>query len=303
MRLQGPLTLTRSPEIGGEGIPWFRRAVMALPRDARIYQILFLATLLSIGVLARDFSLRWEQMALTFAAGITTQLVFVRVLKLKNVGVLSAIITCFGLSILLRADTLWAHPLAALIAIGAKFVIRVDGKHVFNPANLGVIAGLTLIPGVWISPGQWGNDVIYAAWFVALGGIVVNRARRMDISWMFLGCFVALLGARVLWLEQSPAIFWHQLHSGALLLFAFFMISDPVTIPNHQRARLIYAAAVALGAFLWQFYLFKPNALVWALFVLTPLVPFFNRWWPAQRHEWRAPLAGPPAGVVRSASP
>lgn len=282
---------------------------MTLPQDARIYQILFLATLLSIGVLVRDFSLQPEQMALTFAAGLATQALFVKWLGLRNVGYLSAIITCFGLSILLRADTLWAHPLAAFIAIGAKFVIRINGKHLFNPANLGVIAGLTLIPGAWISPGQWGNDLIYAAWFVALGSIVVNRAQRMDISWMFLGCYVALLGARVLWLGQSGAIFWHQLHSGALLLFTFFMISDPMTIPNHQRARLLYAALVAAGAFLWQFYLFKPNALVWALFLLTPLVPLLDRLWPGQRHDWRAPaqtarntLHTREAGLVHPAS-
>ena len=274
--------------------------------DARVYQILFLGTLLAIGVLVRDFSLRPEQMALTFAAGLATQALFVRLLRLKNIGVLSAIITCFGLSILLRADTLWVHPLAAFIAIGAKFVIRVNGKHLFNPANLGVIAGLTLIPGAWISPGQWGNDLIYAAWFVALGSIVTNRARRMDISWMFLGCYVFLLGARVLWLGQSPAIFWHQLHSGALLLFTFFMISDPMTIPNHQRGRLLYAALVAGGAFVWQFYWFKPNALVWALFLLTPLVPLLDRLWPAQRHVWhaneRVPPQAPRAGVVPSAA-
>ncbi len=283
--------------------PWRRLRDKLAATDARLYQILFLATLLTIGVLARDFSLRAEQMALTFAAGVATQAMFVRLLGLRKVGFLSAIITCFGLSILLRADTLWVHPLAAFIAIGAKFVIRVNGKHLFNPANLGVIAGITLLPGAWISPGQWGNDLLYAAWFVALGSIVTNRSRRMDISWMFLGGYVALLAARVLWLGQSGAIFWHQLHSGALLLFAFFMISDPMTIPNHQRARLLYALLVAVGAFLWQFYLFKPNALIWALFLLTPLVPLLDRVWPAQRHDWHAP--GAPAaksGVVPSST-
>ena len=285
-----------------------RYALSLLPGDARVFQILFLATLLSIGVLARDFSLKPEQMALTFVAGLATQALFARALGLKNVGYLSAIITCFGLSILLRADTLWAHPLAAFIAIAAKFVIRVNGKHLFNPANLGVIAGLTLIPGAWISPGQWGNDLLYAAWFVALGSVVTNRARRMDISWMFLGCYVALLGARVLWLGQSQAIFWHQLHSGALLLFTFFMISDPMTIPNHARARLVYAALVAAGAFVWQFYLFKPNALVWALFLLTLVVPVLDRWLPAPRHAWggtqpeRPQAAGHPSSLVPAVS-
>jgi Na+-translocating ferredoxin:NAD+ oxidoreductase RnfD subunit len=79
------------------------------------------------------------------------------------------------------------------------------------------------------------------------------------------------------------------------------MISDPMTIPNHARGRIVYAALVALGAYLWQFYLFKPNALVWALFLLTPLVPVFDRLWPAARHAWGAPRATAAAsGVVPS---
>ena len=49
--------------------------------DARVYQILFLATLLATGALVRDFSLRPEQMALTFGAGLATQALFLRLLK------------------------------------------------------------------------------------------------------------------------------------------------------------------------------------------------------------------------------
>ena len=207
-----------------------------LPGDARVYQILFLATLLATGALVRDFSLRPEQMALTFAAGLATQALFLRLLKIRGAGYLSAVITCFGLSILLRADTVWVHPLAATVAIASKFVLRVNGKHVFNPANLGVMVALLLLPGAWISPGQWGSDLALAAWFVALGALVSKKARRWDISWMFLACFVGLVAARVAWLGQSPHVLLHQLQSGALLLFTFFMISDPMTIPNRRAA-------------------------------------------------------------------
>ncbi len=81
----------------------------------------------------------------------------------------------------------------------------------------------------------------------------------------------------------------HQLANGGLLLFAFFMISDPMTIPNRRGARVAYAIVVAIAAFLWQFALFKPNALVWALFLCTPLVPLLDKWWPAEKFEWREP--------------
>ena len=126
-------------------------------------------------------------------------------------------------------------------------------------------------------------------WFVALGALVSKKARRWDVSWMFLACFVGLVAARVVWLGQSPQVLLHQLQSGALLLFTFFMISDPMTIPNRRAARLLYAAVVALAACGWQYGLFKPNALVWALFLCTPLVPLLDRVLPAARFQWRPP--------------
>ena len=266
----------------------------SLPKDARLYQILFLATLLATGALLRDFTLRWEQMALTFAAGLATQAIALRVVRAKQGSLLSAVITCFGLSILLRADSLWVHPLAAAIAIGSKFVLRVNGRHVFNPANLGVMAALLLRPGTWVSPGQWGHDLAVAAWFVALGSLVTRKARRWDASWIFLAAFLGLVATRVLLLGQNPAVLTHQLGNGALLLFAFFMLSDPMTIPNHRGARIGYAMLVAVVAAAWQYALFRPNALLWALFLCTPLVPIIDRVWPAQRFSWLAPVAEPP---------
>jgi Na+-transporting NADH:ubiquinone oxidoreductase subunit NqrB len=265
-------------------------------RDARLFQIAFLATLLSIGVLVRDFALLPAQMALTFAAGLATQSLWIRALGIRHRGVLSALITCFGLSILLRADSLWVHPLAAALAISAKFVIRIHGKHLYNPANLGVILAVTLLPGAWVSPGQWGQEVVLAGWFVVLGGVVVNRAQRSDIAWIFLGAYLGLAALRVVYLGQPWTIWIHQLTNGGLLLFAFFMISDPMTIPNRRSARAVYAVAVAITAFLWQFALFKTNGLVWALFFCAPLVPVIDYLWPAPKFEWRREQRGPKGG-------
>ena len=272
-----------------------------LPRDARLFQIALLGTLLTVGVVARDFSLSLSQMILCFGAGLATQAFWVAKLNLVRVGYLSAIITCFGLSLLLRSDALWVHPAAAFVALSAKFMIRVRGKHVFNPGNLGVIVALIAFPGAWVSPGQWGNDLAYALWFVALGGLVVQRARRWDISWMFLAFWLGLVAIRVLWLGQPWTIWWHQLQSGALLLFAFFMISDPMTIPNRRAARIGYALLVALIAFCWQFMLFKTNALLWALVIASPIVPLIDWLLPAAKAQW-TPLVTVPVPVPLSST-
>ena len=255
--------------------------------DARLYQIAFLALLLGTGVLTRDFSLQPGQVALTFAAGIATQRLWLHALGLRGVGVLSAAITCFGLSVLLRADSLWVHPLAAAACLSAKFLLRVNAKHLFNPTNLGVVLAVLLLPGAWVSSGQWGADLLIACWVVALGGVVANRARSFDMSAAFLAFYLGALAARVVWLGQDWSVFLHQLQSGALLVFAFFMISDPMTIPNRWAARVAHAAAVAGLAYAWQYLFYAPNGPLWALFLCAPLVPLLDRVWPGARPAWR----------------
>lgn len=257
--------------------------------DPRVFQILFLGSFLTIGVLVRDFTVMWQQVALTFAACLATQHAWLAHLKLRHLGYLSALVTSFGLSILVRADNLWVHPLIACCAISSKFVLRVDNRHVFNPANLGAMLAAFVVPGAWISPGQWGQDVLLAAWFLALGTIVTQRSARLDIGWFFLVFFLGLVALRVMVLGQNPLVIPHQLQNGALLLFAFFMISDPMTTPLDRRARIAYTALVALGAVIWQFGLFKPNALVVSLFVCTPLVIWINRKFPAPSFTWKHP--------------
>ena len=266
-----------------------------LPRDARVLQIVFLGALLTSGVLLRDFSVQPLQVALAFAAGLATRAFWLKRLGLQQKGLLSAVITCCGLSLLLRSDTLWAHPLAAALAMSSKFLLRVNGKHLYNPANFGVIAAISLLPGTWVSPGQWGNDLAFAAWLLMLGTVVTQRAKRLDISWVFLAAFLGLVALRVLLLGQPWAIWAHQLGNGALLLFAFFMISDPMTIPDRTAARIVYAVVVACAAAAWQYLLFKPNALIWALFLATPLVPILDRFFPGTRYAWRTAPAPLPA--------
>jgi Na+-transporting NADH:ubiquinone oxidoreductase subunit NqrB len=150
---------------------------------------------------------------------------------------------------------------------------------------------LALLPGTWVSPGQWGNDLALAVWLLMLGSIVTGRARRIDISWVFLCAFLGLVALRVSFLGQPWAIWRHQFGNGALLLFAFFMVSDPMTIPNHRATRIVYALIVAVVAFAWQYALFRPNAFIWALFFATPLVPILDWIFPGDQFAWRGGAA------------
>ena len=115
---------------------------------------------------------------------------------------------------------------------------------------------------------------------------VATRARSAGISLGFLIIYAGLLALRTAWLGQNWLVPIHQLSNGALLLFAFFMISDPMTIPDRCRGRIVHAGIVALLAYCWQFELYHTNGFIWALFSAAPLVPVWDRAWAGSRFRW-----------------
>ena len=120
--------------------------------------------------------------------------------------------------------------------MSSKFVLRIERQASVQPGeSRRDRRDHACCPAPGSRPGQWGSDLALAVWFLMLGTIVTQRARRLDISWVFLGAFLGLVALRVALLGQSWSIWWHQLGNGALLLFAFFMISDPMTIPEPER--------------------------------------------------------------------
>jgi len=273
-----------------------RTAPRALPTrlDPRLYQIAVLAGLLVWGLARLRFELRPAQVVVTLAVALLTQLACTRLARLPAFDPRSALISGLSLCLLLRTQHLALAALAAAIAIGSKFVLRVGDKHVFNPTNLGLVLLLALGAPVWVSPGQWGNVAFFAFLMACLGGLVVNRAARGDVTLAFLACHAAILFGRALWLGQRMAVPLHQLENGALLLFAFFMISDPKTTPRSRAGRLLFAGLVAAGAGSVQFLMYRTNGLLWSLAAWSLAVPLLDRWLPGPRYEWAHPLSTQP---------
>jgi Na+-translocating ferredoxin:NAD+ oxidoreductase RnfD subunit len=99
----------------------------------------------------------------------------------------------------------------------------------------------------------------------------------------------ALLCARAVWLGDPWAIPLHQLQSGSLLIFTFFMISDPRTSPDSSLGRFLFAFAVAALAHYLAFFMQMRPALYFALIVLSPATRLIDRVLPAPRFAWTAP--------------
>ena len=260
-------------------------------RDPRYYQIVVLTTLLTIGIVFLDFGIRWQNALVIMLMAQATQYAGTSLFRLPRFDPLSALITSLSLTLLLRTELIGLAAAAAAIAIGSKFLIRVRGKHVFNPANVALVTLMLLSDNAWVSSGQWGSAAIGAFGLACLGFLVLTRARRAETTIAFLCVYGALLLGRAVWLGDPMSIPLHQLQNGALLIFAFFMISDPKTTPNTPVGRTIFATLVAAIAFTIQFIFYQPNGPILALILSAPLVPLIDALLQGSHYRWEKPGA------------
>ena len=264
-----------------------RAALQSFPKDARHYQISFLLLFLFTGI----FSLKWpidpNQIFITFFIALIVQTFGIIFLKLPITSLKSAFISSLSLCLLFRCDQYIIIALAALITIASKFIFRAQGKHFFNPANIGICATILLTGQGWISPGQWGSDGLWLFVVGILGFLVVTKANRMELAISFLVGYGGAQIIRMYFYQGWPAdALTHLFTNGALLLFTFFMVTDPASTPTHKTVRIIWALAVGLLAFYLQAYKWVNGSPIWALFILSPLTPLLDYLFKGEKFQW-----------------
>ncbi len=281
---------------------------MRLFKDARYFQILFQSIFLGYGIYWLHWEAEWWLYATYLCTSIGAQLLSEYFLGNKAVpywkrirhGYLSVIISSFGLSLLLKTNEVPVAMLAAVISILSKYLLRINGKHIFNPSALGIAGSILLTGKAWFSPGQWGSSTVLLFGICCLGFIVATRVQKLDTSLAFLGAFAGLIFFRqVIYLGWPLDFFVQSVSTGSLLLFSFFMITDPKTIPDHTAARILFSVVVAAVAFYLATFKFINGAPVWVLVFMQPLVPVLDKIFAAKKFEWKALTANPP-GETRS---
>ena len=263
-----------------------------LPSDPRYYQIAVLASLLVYGVGWLSFDIGSRDISILLGTVLVIQFVSGRLLSASPFDPRSALISGLSLCLLLRTNSIFLLMVTAVITIASKFVLRWNHEHIFNPTNFGIVAMIALSGEVWVSPAQWGSQLYFGFLMACLGGMVVHRALRSDVSFAFILSYAAILFGRALWLGDPVAIPLKQLQGGALLLFTFFMISDPKTTPDSRSGRILFALIVAIGAAYVQFSLYRTNGLLWSLAICSILVPLIDYLLPGTKYQWTSPNTG-----------
>src|SRR6266571_1542376 len=129
--------------------------------DNRYVDPLFITTILLVGHLSYGILESYPRTLLAIVASIITELILGRIFYNKWLNLASAYITGISVGMLVRSPAFWPYALCSLISIMSKYVLRVKGRHIWNPSNFGISAMLFLVPETVASLSiQWGNYLL-----------------------------------------------------------------------------------------------------------------------------------------------
>ena len=190
------------------------------------------------------------------------------------------------------------------VGLLSKYAITVRGRHLFNPSNFGLVLTFLAFGALHADPqdlwwGPWSPALALTLTAILVGGITL--ARRLHLFTVALTFWVSFaLGIAVLaagdhaitarW-HVGPlagwSYWWVFVFSPEIVIFVFFMITDPRTAPVGRVARPVYAALVGvLAAFLagLQRTEFATKvSLLAALTIVCGIRPLLERWFADDR--------------------
>ena len=265
--------------------------------DNRYIAPLFITCILLIGQLSYGMLESYDKTALAIVAAIITELILGRIFFGKWLNLASAYITGISVGILVRSPAYWPFLLGSVISIMSKYVLRVKGRHIWNPSNFGICALLFLAPETMaILSIQWGNNLLPIVVIWTLGSIIIWRARRFHISATYVVSFLLFAFLRS-WITGHP---WQSevapITGPMYQLFVFFMITDPKTTVRTRMGQCVVAFCVAVVEFLLRLnqVVYAP---MYALFVVGPAAMLIEIWLESRRGGTaQSPQISAPAG-------
>lgn len=144
--------------------------------------------------------------------------------------------------------TIYPYLLAGLIGVASKFLIRVDGKQIFNPSCLGLLCAICLLPSLSAVSIDYSEvDPWFYLILVSLGFAVAGMANKIPLALSYLTSSVSLAFIHFfLSQEKSLQFLVGRCFNATALIFAFHMITDPKTSPAKMRAQILFGISIAV---------------------------------------------------------
>jgi hypothetical protein len=289
--------------------------VLPNPRDARLHVAAVIITIHVFGQLGLNFHISVPQILAAILTCALLEVVLTFRTQRALVWPASAMLTGSGVALILRvpgtpADDPWSthkwylFAAVAAFSLATKYVIRYRGAHLFNPSNIGLVVAFVVLGSSRVEPLDfwWAplNGWMIAAYAVILVGGLLVTARLQLLAmaatfWLALAVGVGIIAASGHCMTARWAFapvcgfdFWRVIvTSPEVLIFLFFMITDPKTVPAGRVGRVAFGLAVAVAStFLmaWQTDEFGTKvALLGGLVVVCAARPLLDRLVPEPR--------------------
>lgn len=185
--------------------------------------------------------------------------------KINDSSIISGLIIGF---VLYSRQPLWVFLLASLFGIGSKHLIRIRGRHLFNPAAFGIF--ITTI--FFAAPTQWKGTFV---WYV-LAPFGVYFSYKINKLQVLIGYFLTtmlLFGTQAL-VQRVPLL---DIFGYLSFFYIFVMVIEPKTTPIKPWGKLIFGAGAALLIFILTQAGVKFDAELASLLILNLSVPLLNK--------------------------
>jgi enediyne biosynthesis protein E5 len=251
--------------------------------DKRFLAPILITCILAAGQVSFGFLESYSRTALAIVVALVTELVLGRLFWGQWPHLASAYVSGISVGILLRSPAFWPYALCSLLSITSKYVLRVKGRHLWNPSNFGICVLLWLAPDAVASLSvQWGNFLLPLLIVWLLGAFIIWQVQRFHICATYVGAFLLLAWVRS-GLTGHPFLAEVAPITGPMYqLFIFFMITDPKTTVQTTWGQCVVVFLVALVEMILRLYesVYAP---LYALFLVGPAANLIEIWWHSRK--------------------
>jgi hypothetical protein len=223
------------------------------------------------GQISFGFLESWSRTFLAIATAILVELLAVRAVYGKWPHLASAYVSGISVGILVRSPAFWPYALCSAISITSKYVLRVEGRHLWNPTNFGIVMMLVLAPDAVAGLSvQWGNNLLPMVVVWTFGTIILHSVGRLHITVTYVASFL-LFGLLRSAVTGHPYLSEVAPITGPMYqLFIFFMITDPKTTVGPRWAQSLVVVVIAAVETIFRLMQFV-YAPFYALFLVGPV--------------------------------
>lgn len=234
--------------------------------DIKVYMAGLLLVLAVIGIFKQGFNEVLPQLAIAVLTALALEFIL-HFLKTKQKAFsLSALITGLIIALVLSPQSKWYICLVVSVAaILQKYIIRYRGKHLFNPANFGLLVVMFIFSA---QINWWGQS--FWPLIIILGLFICYKMKRLILPLVFTLSFTILnnLLNRISLLDSLLLI---------NIFFVFVMLIEPKTSPTNKKGMAVYATMVAVFSALAFKFIPQYDFSILALACTNALVPLLNR--------------------------